>query len=157
MRGQDQGTVGCNAQAIEHGHAARHQHVCFAQQRLKREHDAIADEAGDLRSQDAGWNQREDRLFPADDQRMTGVVPALKTRYGTRLLSEQVDDFALAFVTPLGTDDDNETTFGHRALPPRQRVLPPGLRMYLKKSLSGDTTITSPSLPSEFLYAWILR
>ena len=122
-----------------------------------RQHHAVADEAGDLRSQDAGWNQREDRLFPADDQRVARVVSALKTRHRTRLLGEQVDDFALALVTPLGADDDDETTFGHRALPPRQRVLPPGLRMYLKKSLSGDTTITSPSLPSEFLYAWILR
>jgi hypothetical protein len=37
---------------------------------------------------------------------MTGVVAALKAHYRRRLLGQQVNDFALAFVTPLGAQDN---------------------------------------------------
>ena len=35
--------------------------------------------------------------------RVTGVVAALVAHYHVRLLAEQVDDLALAFIAPLGT------------------------------------------------------
>jgi len=65
-------------------------------------------------------------------------------------LGQKIDDLALPFVTPLSADDDNETTGGH-VVARAQREPAFGLRMYLKKSLSGETTMMSPSLPSEFL------
>jgi hypothetical protein len=36
---------------------------------------------------------------------VTGIVAALETYYIVGVPGEQVDDFALAFVTPLGADD----------------------------------------------------
>ena len=38
---------------------------------------------------------------------MTGIVPALKPNDSRRAISQQVDNFPLAFVTPLGTDDND--------------------------------------------------
>ena len=38
---------------------------------------------------------------------MAGVVTTLKTDHALRVLRQPVDDLALAFVTPLGADDDD--------------------------------------------------
>ena len=42
----------------------------------------------------------------ADDDRVPGVRPALVTADHISLLRKQVDDLALALVTPLRADDD---------------------------------------------------
>ena len=60
----------------------------------------------DARVQDARGNQREHRLDAVDDQRVAGVVPALEPHDRRGALGQQVDDLALALVTPLGADDD---------------------------------------------------
>ena len=44
-------------------------------------------------------------LVPNDD-RMTGIVPSLITHRDIHTLGEDIDQFSLAFITPLGTDDD---------------------------------------------------
>jgi hypothetical protein len=56
--------------------------------------------------QDARRDQVQDGLLAIDDQRVAGVVPALEAHHGIRPLGEQVDDLALALVTPLGADHD---------------------------------------------------
>jgi hypothetical protein len=38
-------------------------------------------------------------------------VPALETHHGMRPIGQQIDDFPLAFVTPLGADHDD--VLGH--------------------------------------------
>ena len=43
----------------------------------------------------------------ADDQRMAGIVAALKARDHVRALAQPVDNLALAFVAPLGADHDD--------------------------------------------------
>jgi hypothetical protein len=43
-------------------------------------------------------------LLAADDQGMPGVVPALISHDGLGMVGQPIDDLALAFVTPLGTD-----------------------------------------------------
>ena len=58
------------------------------------------------RMQDAGRNQRQHRLDAVDDERVAGVVPALEARDRADAFGQQVDDLALAFVAPLGADDD---------------------------------------------------
>ena len=95
-------------QPLEHRHALLHQHVALREQRLERQHHAVADEAAHLIAQDAGGNQRQDGLLAADHQRVAGVVPALEARHGRGALGEQIDDLALAFIAPLGADDDDE-------------------------------------------------
>jgi hypothetical protein len=56
--------------------------------------------------QDAGRDQRQYGLRALDDEGVAGVVAALETGDRSDALGEQVDDLALAFVTPLGADDD---------------------------------------------------
>ena len=45
------------------------------------------------------------RFYTVDYQRMPGIVPTLETNHGVRLLGEEVNDLALALVTPLRADD----------------------------------------------------
>jgi hypothetical protein len=52
-------------------------------------------------------------FLAVDNQGVTGIVPALETDYGMDLLGEQIDHFALAFITPLGPDNDNVLTHIH--------------------------------------------
>jgi len=42
-----------------------------------------------------------------DYQRMPGIMPALKTHHGFGRIAEQVNNLALALVTPLSTDNYN--------------------------------------------------
>ena len=42
-----------------------------------------------------------------DDQRMPGIMPALKTRDHICPLAEPVDDLAFSLVTPLGADNNH--------------------------------------------------
>ena len=58
-------------------------------------------------AQDAGGNQPQHGLAAADDERVAGVVPALEAHDALRALGQPVDDLALAFVAPLGADDDD--------------------------------------------------
>ena len=59
--------------------------------------------------QNAGRDQPQHSFFAIDDQRVAGVVTALKAHHAMHLLSEPVNDFSLTFVTPLGADDDDVT------------------------------------------------
>jgi hypothetical protein len=43
---------------------------------------------------------------------MTGVMTTLKTGHTGHLISEQVNDLALAFVTPLGAENYNVLSHG---------------------------------------------
>ena len=53
----------------------------------------------------AGGNQVKDRFFPIDDERVAGVVAALKPDDDIRIVGEEVDDLPFAFVSPLSADD----------------------------------------------------
>ncbi len=76
----------------------------FGLQRPGIEHDAIADHrrrAGD----DARRQQRQLVGLAADDERVAGVVAALKADDHVGAARKPVDDLALAFVAPLRADD----------------------------------------------------
>ena len=53
----------------------------------------------------AGRDQVEDGLLAVDHQRVAGVVAALEANDDIGVVGKQIDDLALALVTPLGTDD----------------------------------------------------
>src|SRR3989338_9062026 len=55
-------------------------------------------------AQNAGRDQVQHRFLAADHQCMAGVVPALKTHHALRVVSQPIDDLALALITPLGAD-----------------------------------------------------
>ncbi len=85
----------------------------FLQQRERRHDDAVADQHGNAGAQHAGRDQAQHGLPAADDQRMTGVVAALEAHDAGRLLGQPVDDLALAFIAPLGADDDDVLAHGY--------------------------------------------
>jgi hypothetical protein len=49
-------------------------------------------------------------LFTVDDQRVPRIVATLEPRNGGRPVGEKIDNFSLAFVAPLGADDNNILT-----------------------------------------------
>ena len=110
VRGENQRTGRAHAQPLEHRHALIDQHLRLFEQRLERQHHAVADQALHVRVQDAGRNEREHGFLAADDQRVPGVVAALEARHGLRLIGEQIDDLALALVAPLQADHDQILT-----------------------------------------------
>ena len=61
-----------------------------------------------------GRDQRQHGLLAVDDERVAGVVTALEAHHRGDALGQQVDDLALAFVAPLGADDDEVATHDSR-------------------------------------------
>ena len=56
--------------------------------------------------ENAGRNQVQYCLLPVDNQGMSGIVTALKPDHSPDSLRQQIDDLTLAFVSPLGADND---------------------------------------------------
>ena len=112
---QDQRAGLAHAQALDYLHAVLRKLVNFLEQRIHRQHHAVADKAHHAVAQYARGNQVQYRLLAVDDERMPGVVSALKTHHRMRAIGEQIDNFSLALVTPLGADDDD--ILGHDYLP----------------------------------------
>ena len=79
---------------------------------LRVDHDAVADRAQLARVQDPGRDQVELPVLAVAHDGVPGVVAALEVDHEIRLLREEVDDLALAFVAPLGVDDHDS---GHVA------------------------------------------
>ena len=102
MVGQDQRTSWRQTQAFAYWHTFGFQLTDLFDQRFRRKHHTITNHAGFAWAQNARWNQVKNGLFTVDDQRMTRVMATLKTHHGGCGFSQQVNDFTLAFVTPLG-------------------------------------------------------
>src|SRR5690606_39666414 len=69
-----------------------------------------------------GGNQVQNGLFTVDHQGVASVVAPLITHDCSSLLGEQVDDLALALITPLGAQDDDILT--HDTCPLRAASMP---------------------------------
>ncbi len=61
----------------------------------------VADNDSHIRVQYAAGDQLKDELLVSDLDGVAGVMPALVPRDEVECLREEIDDFALAFVTPL--------------------------------------------------------
>ena len=108
--------------------AARGEHVEFGQQGRRVDHDAVADDRGDVRVEHPGRGQAElEDLVPAHD-RVAGVVAALVADDHGHLFGEEVGGLALPLVAPLEADDDRRR---HQPFPraarerQRERKKPP--------------------------------
>ena len=53
-------------------------------------------------------NRSQDERTVADIDGMPGIVPALITRHDIETLGQKINDLALAFITPLRADDDDD-------------------------------------------------
>jgi hypothetical protein len=75
---------------------------------MRRIHDnTVADVAGNALAHDPRRDQLQRGLAPLDHKRVAGVVTSLESHDALRVVGQPVDDLALAFVTPLGADDDH--------------------------------------------------
>ncbi len=81
--------------------------VDLGEQRLGIEHDAVADRAAHALVQDAARDLVEDERQVAQVDRVPGVRAALVADHPVGALGEDVDEFSLPFVAPLGADDDD--------------------------------------------------
>ena len=91
--------------------AARGEVVELLEQHLRVDDAAGADHGG-LARDDAARRLADLERLAAGDDRVPGVRAALVAAHDIRVLGEQVDDLALAFVTPLRPDDHGR---GHPA------------------------------------------
>ncbi len=69
------------------------------------DNDAVGDDWGNARGQDARWQQVKRVLFVADDDGVARVVSAVELDYVVDVLGEQVGCFALALIAPLCTNN----------------------------------------------------
>ena len=60
-----------------------------------------------FRPEYARGKQRQLVALPPDYERVPGVVPALKADHDVGATAQPVDNLPLAFIAPLGADDDN--------------------------------------------------
>src|SRR5947209_8699344 len=82
------------------------QTIDLANQRHWIDDDAVPDDAPFPAPQNSRRNQVQNVLRPAMDNSMPGVIPTLAAHNDVRLRSEDIDDFAFAFVPPLRADQD---------------------------------------------------
>ena len=67
--------------------------------------DAVADDGGDVRAEDAGRQERELEGLAVADDGVAGVGAAVVADDEVELVAEQIDDLALGLVAPLQADD----------------------------------------------------
>src|SRR5262245_28401898 len=67
---------------------------------------AVSDHAYLIRMQYSRGYQMQHVLLTVDDHRVTGVVSSLIAGYHIEVCRQQIDDLALAFITPLSTYHD---------------------------------------------------
>jgi hypothetical protein len=75
------------------------------QKNLGIHHDAVSYDANFIGVKGPGGNQVQDRLYPVDDERMTGIVTALEAHHEVCVLGKEVDDFPFPLVSPLCSDN----------------------------------------------------
>ncbi len=80
------------------------QPVDLADEEMRIDDDAIANDRKLARTDDSRGQQRELIGHAVDDQRVPGVMAALEAHDDVSLERQPVDDFALALVAPLGAD-----------------------------------------------------
>jgi hypothetical protein len=98
---QDEVRLVADDEAIADADAGLRDLVDLGEQRLRIDDDAVADDAGDAVMQDAGRQQPQNELPAVGVDRVSGVVAALIARDDREVRRQQVDDLALALVSPL--------------------------------------------------------
>ena len=104
---QNQVRLLADEQPVADVDAESRQLLDLGEQRLRIDDHAVADDAGDALVQDARRNEVEHELAAADIHGMPRVVPALIAGHDGKMRRHQIDDLALAFVTPLRAENDD--------------------------------------------------
>ncbi len=101
MVGHDDVRALANEEAIQ-VHPKLAQALHLGQQSARVHHHAVADDAGNIRMQDARRHEMKRELLVAVDHPVPGVAAALIAHHIVRAGGQLVNDLALAFVAPLG-------------------------------------------------------
>ena len=73
----------------------------LAQQGRRVDHHAIADNRFFALTHNTRWQQRQLVFHPVNNQRMSGIMSALKAHHHIGAFRQPIHDFAFAFITPL--------------------------------------------------------
>ena len=87
--------------------AAGAERIQLFEEHLDVDDDAVGDDRRDALGQDAGGQQVQRVLLVADDDGVAGVVAAVELDDVVDAAAEQVGRLALAFVAPLGADQND--------------------------------------------------
>src|SRR6266550_589099 len=94
-------------QLVLGAHASALQRIQLGEHLLRIEHHAVADDAHRA-LENSGWDLMQyERLTLTRVHRVPGIGAALIAHHEIGTLGQDVDDFALAFITPLGADHDD--------------------------------------------------
>ena len=80
--------------------------VDFGHEGERVDDDAVGDDAGFAGTEDTAGDQVEDVFFATVNDGVSGVVAALAADDEVGFIGQEVDDFAFAFVAPLGSDEN---------------------------------------------------
>ena len=80
--------------------------VELGQQHRGIDDDAVADDRGDARIENAGGHELERELLTVDDDAVPRIVSPLIANDKIHVARQEVGQFSFAFVTPLGSDYD---------------------------------------------------
>jgi hypothetical protein len=89
-----------NSSALAHPFHFGHEH-------RRIQHDPGAQKTAHVGTQNSARQKAESGFDPIDDDCMTCIVAALETHDPIGVLSEDIDDLSLTFVSPLGTYDND--------------------------------------------------
>ena len=78
------------------------------EQRVRIDHHAVAQHARLAGMADTGGHEVGDELLAVDHERVAGIRSAAVAHDDIGALGEQIDDLALALITPLSADDDDD-------------------------------------------------
>src|SRR5205823_14483411 len=93
-------------EAAIHLHAVVTQSGNFFEKCDGNENYTVSDYAAASRTQHATRHQLQDKFFAVDDDCVPGIVASGVASHDGKIFGEDIDDLALAFVTPLGAADD---------------------------------------------------
>src|SRR5688500_11127247 len=79
-----------------HVHAVGDQLLDLVEQRIRIEHDTVADRAAHARVKDAAWNLMQHERATADRNRMSGIRTPLVSDHPVGALGDDVDELAFA-------------------------------------------------------------
>ena len=102
--GQDEVGAATDVQAVGDGVAGRLQFLRFAHEEVGRNDAAVADDIDFIFVEDAGGNGTKHKLLSIEDDGVSGIGAAGKTRHEVVLGREEIDHLSLALVA----EDDAE-------------------------------------------------
>ena len=101
---EDDVRVVAQEQRAGHVDAARGELIDLFEEPRRVHHHAVADDARDVRPDDAGGEERELERLPVDDDGVPGVGPAVVPDDEIEPVAEKIDDLPFGLVAPLQPD-----------------------------------------------------